>query len=123
MSLCSGQKVEADREKVKVWQENIEAASNAVKSLTDSLVAAKRASDNYKDISQYLTITAPFDGYVTERNMHVGSFVGPLGHGAYPAIIRVQQLEPAAHHHPSPRSYRRRSCARCRSRIYGLNSS
>lgn len=87
-----GQKVEADREKVKVWQENIEAAANAVKSLTDSLVAAKRASDNYKDISQYLVITAPFDGYVTERNMHVGSFVGPLGHGAYPAIIRVQQL-------------------------------
>lgn len=88
-----GQKVEADKEKVKAWQENIAAAANAVKSLTDSLVAAKKASENYKDISQYLTITAPFDGYVTERNMHVGSFVGPLGHGAYPSIVRVQELD------------------------------
>src|SRR5262249_1940960 len=40
----------------------------------------------------YLKIAAPFDGYITERNMHVGSFVGPLGENAYPPIVRIQQL-------------------------------
>ncbi len=90
--IVLGQKVEADREKVKAWQENVLAAENSVRALKDSLVAAQRAADNYKDISDYLKIVAPFDGYVTERNMHVGSFVGPLGKGAYPSIVRVQEL-------------------------------
>ncbi len=87
------QKVQADKEKVVAWQENVSAAENSVRSLKDSLVAAERACDSYKDIADYLQILAPFDGYVTERNMHVGSFVGPLGKGAYPPIIRVQQLD------------------------------
>lgn len=88
-----GQKVEADKEKVRAWEENVTAAAQALASVKDSMVAAERASDNYKDISDYLVIRAPFDGYVTERNMHVGSFVGPLGKGAYPPIIRVQELD------------------------------
>ncbi|HNB24432.1 MAG TPA: efflux RND transporter periplasmic adaptor subunit [Candidatus Melainabacteria bacterium] len=87
------EKVEADKQKVRAWQENVLAAENSVRSMKDSLTAAQRASDNYKDVSDYLKIYAPFDGYVTERNMHVGSFVGPLGKGAYPAIVRVQQLD------------------------------
>lgn len=86
------QKVVADREKVKAWKENVDAAENAVSALKESLTAARRSSENYRDIADYLKIYAPFDGYVTERNMHVGSFVGPLGKGAYPPIVRVQEL-------------------------------
>lgn len=86
------EKVQADKERVKAWEENVQSAMNAVKVTTESLAASKEASENYKDIADYLIIKAPFDGYVTERNMHVGSFVGPLGKGAYPPIIRVQEL-------------------------------
>lgn len=88
------EKVAADKERVKAWEKNVEAAENAVHSLADALAAAVKATENYKDIEDYLTIAAPFDGYVTERNLHVGSFVGPLGKGAYPPIVRVQQLSP-----------------------------
>jgi len=82
----------ADRDKIKAWEDNVKANQEQVKALEQSLSAAKRSADSYKDIADYLLIPAPFDGYVTERNMHVGSFVGPLGNGAYPPIVRIQQL-------------------------------
>jgi RND family efflux transporter MFP subunit len=83
--IVLGQKVSADKEKVN-------ASENQLKVQKNSLSAAVLSSQNYKDIQDYLTITAPFDGFVTERNMHVGSFVGPRGQDAYPPIIVVQQL-------------------------------
>jgi RND family efflux transporter MFP subunit len=88
------EQVSADRERMSAWQENIAAAQKQITSLEHSLAASKQATANYKDIADYLTIAAPFDGYITERNMHVGSFVGPLGKGAYPPIVRIQQLNP-----------------------------
>ena len=86
------QRVNADREKVKAWQQNVQAAEQQLQVQKKSLKAAISGAKNYKDISDYLTIRAPFDGYVTDRNMHVGSFVGPRGQDAYPPIIHVQQL-------------------------------
>src|SRR5581483_4439661 len=53
----------------------------------------QQAFDNFAVFASYLNLTAPFDGYVTERKMHVGSFVGPDGTGAYPPICRLQQLD------------------------------
>jgi RND family efflux transporter MFP subunit len=90
--IVLGQTVEADKEKMAAWSENIKAAERQVKSMNESLHAAHKATQSYKDIENYLTIAAPFDGYITERNMHVGSFCGPLGKGAYPPIVRIQQL-------------------------------
>jgi membrane fusion protein, multidrug efflux system len=87
-----GKIVDADRQKLLSWEENVKAAENAVRSLKNSVKSQTQATKNYQDISDYLTIAAPFDGYITERNMHVGSFVGPLGKGAYPPIVRIQQL-------------------------------
>ncbi len=74
------------------WNENVRAAENAVRALKNSVKSQGAATTNYRDIADYLTIAAPFNGYITERNMHVGSFVGPLGKGAYPPIVRIQQL-------------------------------
>lgn len=84
--------VAADKQKLSAWKENVRAAENAVRALKNSVQSQAQATKNYQDISDYLTIAAPFDGYITERNMHVGSFVGPLGKGAYPPIVRIQQL-------------------------------
>ena len=86
------QKVNADKEKVRACEETIKAVEHMVTAEKQSLNAAKKASENYQDIEDYLKIYAPFDGFVTERNMHVGSFVGPRGQGAYPPIVSVQQL-------------------------------
>jgi membrane fusion protein (multidrug efflux system) len=84
--------VAADKEKIKASEDNVKASQDQVKAVQQNESATKRAADSYKDIADYLLIAAPFDGYITERNMHVGSFAGPLGHGAYPPIVRIQQL-------------------------------
>lgn len=86
------QKVNADREKVKAWKENVAAAQQQLAAQKKHLEAAISGAKNFKDIHDYLTIRAPFDGFVTDRNMHVGSFVGPRGQDAYPPIVNVQQL-------------------------------
>lgn len=39
----------------------------------------------------YLTVTAPFDGLVTERNIHPGALVGPQAERAV-AMLRIQQV-------------------------------
>ncbi len=91
--IVLGQTVDADKQAVDTWSSNVVAAEHEVAALKDNLQAARKSLDNFADFASYLEIRAPFDGYITERNMHVGSFVGPLGTGAYPAICRIQQLD------------------------------
>ena len=86
------QTVEADRQKMDAWQQNVLAAEKQIASLKESVKSQQSATASFGQIADYLTVYAPFDGFITERNMHVGSFVGPLGKGAYPPIVRIQQL-------------------------------
>ena len=49
---------------------------------------------NYKaqvTMRNYLTVTAPFDGVITERNVHPGALAGPGAENAKPMLI-LQQL-------------------------------
>ena len=87
------QKVAAELETVHSWEHRVEASEKEVAALRESVTASKKSSDNFGDFAAYLNIVAPFDGYITVRNMHKGSFVGPLGAGAYPAIARIAQLQ------------------------------
>ena len=57
--------VEADQGQIAAAQQNVEAARQALKSVSD--------------MEGYLRITAPFAGVVTERNVHPGALVGPTG--------------------------------------------
>jgi membrane fusion protein, multidrug efflux system len=84
--------VESDRALVAAKESNVKSAQAQLVAMTEHKQAAEKSANSYRDIAAYLNITAPFDGYVTERNLHTGSFVGPLGKGAYPSIVRVQQL-------------------------------
>jgi RND family efflux transporter MFP subunit len=59
-----------------------EAAANADKARVSSL----------KALEGYLVIRAPFDGVITERNVHPGALVGPpAGAGAVP-MLRIEQV-------------------------------
>lgn len=87
------QKVEVDEERINSWKKKVDASKSEVNALQENLVAAKKGAENFRDFASYLNITAPFDGYITIRNMHKGSFVGPLGNGAYPEIARIAQLD------------------------------
>jgi membrane fusion protein, multidrug efflux system len=87
------QTVEADRQDVNTFIKRVNAKAHEVAMKKEEVDALKRSFENFADFASYLEIPAPFDGYVTERKMHVGSFVGPDGTGAYPPICRLKQLD------------------------------
>ena len=68
--------VEADQSQVVAAQKNVEAAREALNAVSQ--------------LERYLKVTAPFDGVVTERNVHPGALVGPgSGPGAAAPMLRV----------------------------------
>jgi RND family efflux transporter MFP subunit len=75
---------------VTVAQKNVEAAQAFVRSYEGSIRAAQAGVQALKDLEQYLTITAPFDGVITERGVHPGALVGP-NPGSSP-LLRLQQV-------------------------------
>jgi membrane fusion protein, multidrug efflux system len=87
------QSVEGDRQDVNTFIKKVNAKAHEVSQRKQEVEAMVKALESYSDFASYLEIPAPFDGYVTERKMHVGSFVGPDGSGAYPPICRVKQLD------------------------------
>jgi membrane fusion protein (multidrug efflux system) len=84
--------VEADRARVRLYEENEKAAQAQVISLAENAKAVGEAAHSVEDIESYLRITAPFDGVVTERNVHKGSLVGPSGGPASMPMLRIRQI-------------------------------
>src|SRR5579859_2252589 len=71
--------LDADRAQLKAQQDNVGAAQQALQAIAQ--------------MEAYLQIRAPFDGIVTERNVHPGALVGPAGAsgGALP-MLRIETL-------------------------------
>lgn len=57
------------------------------------LTAAKAFYDEMKVTQSYLTITAPFDGVITARNINPGAYVGPSGSGDALPMLTLQQQD------------------------------
>ena len=83
---------DADRARVQSWEENEKAARTQIQALQESENAAADAAHTSRDIETYLRITAPFDGVITERNVHEGSLAGPANGPASPPMLRIQQI-------------------------------
>src|SRR5712692_7955812 len=75
---------------VVVAEKTVEAAQALVHAYEDSIKAAQAQVQTLKDLQQYLTIKAPFEGIITERDVHPGALVGP-GSGSTP-LLRLQQV-------------------------------
>lgn len=73
-----------------VAEKTVEAAQALVRSYEDSTKAALAQVQAVKELGEYLRITAPFSGMITERNVHPGALVGPGG-GATP-LFRLHQI-------------------------------
>lgn len=85
--------VDADRAKVEAMRGSAEAAKSSLKSLSE--------------IEGYLDVRAPFDGVVTERNVHPGSLVGPAT-GAMTSslpMVRVEKISKLRLVVPVPEKY------------------
>ncbi len=84
--------VEADQGQVAAAQQNVEAARQALNSISE--------------MEGYLRVTAPFDGIVTERNVHPGALVGPAsGPGAATPMVRLVESDRLRLVVPVPEAY------------------
>ena len=85
--------VDADRARVQASRETAEAAKSALKSVSE--------------LEGYLQVRAPFDGIVTERNVHPGSLVGPAGSASSSSVpvVRVEKLDKLRLVVPVPERY------------------
>lgn len=75
---------------VEIAQKTAEAAQALVQSYESSIEAARAQVQAVRDLERYLQIKAPFDGIITERNVHPGALVGP-GTAATP-LLRLHQV-------------------------------
>jgi membrane fusion protein, multidrug efflux system len=75
---------------VEIAQKTVEAAEALVHSYESSIEAGRAQLQAVRDLEQYLEIKAPFDGIITERNVHPGALVGP-GTTATP-LLRLHQV-------------------------------
>jgi membrane fusion protein, multidrug efflux system len=83
-----------------------QAVAAQVKAAQDNVSAAKQSLQSITEIEGYLQIRAPFDGVVTERNVHPGALVGPAGGpGASVPMVRVETLARLRLVVPVPENY------------------
>jgi membrane fusion protein (multidrug efflux system) len=73
--LVAGQTASADKGLVDAAEQNVSAAKEALRSVSQT--------------ESYLTIASPFDGVVTARNLHPGALIGPAS-GASPSVPILQ---------------------------------
>lgn len=57
-----------------------------------SLSAEKARVSSLKTLESYLVVRAPFDGVMTERNVHPGALVGPPGGTTALPMLRIEQV-------------------------------
>ncbi|GEM_PF-88943 len=75
---------------VAVAEQTVASDQAQVQAAQENAVAARQRLKSVSELESYLEIRAPFDGVVTERNLHPGALVGPsTGAGAQP-ILRLE---------------------------------
>jgi membrane fusion protein (multidrug efflux system) len=73
---------------VMVASQTVSADQGMVQAAEQSVAAARDAARSVSQTESYLSITAPFDGVVTTRNLHPGALIGPASGqpGAQPIL-------------------------------------
>jgi RND family efflux transporter MFP subunit len=70
-------------------EKQADATQELVRSRRQAASAAQSVVEARKEMEAYLTITAPFDGVVTDRLVHPGALAGP---GVDTALLIIQQV-------------------------------
>jgi membrane fusion protein, multidrug efflux system len=78
---------------LEIAQRAVDADKARVQASRESAEAAKSALQSIAELEGYLHVRAPFDGVVTERNVHPGSLVGPASSASNSAVpmVRVEK--------------------------------
>ena len=86
---------------VEIAERGLEAARAHVNALKGSGGAAQAAVTAVREMEAYLQLVAPFDGVITERNVHPGSLVGP----STGTLLRIEQVARLRLTVPVPEAY------------------
>lgn len=85
-------KVQGDQAKVRSAEQMVNATQAALVAEKDKVRAAKQALNSMREMKGYLTVRAPFDGVITERNVHEGSLVSSSP--SNPPMLKIEQISP-----------------------------
>ncbi len=78
---------------LEVAQKAVDGNRARLEAARDGEKAARAALQSVTEIEGYLQVRAPFDGVVTERNVHPGALVGPgSGSGVNVPLLKVEQV-------------------------------
>lgn len=83
--------VDADRARLEASREGAQAAKSALRAVAD--------------LEGYLQVRAPFNGIVTERNVHPGSLVGPSANASAIPMLRLEKVDRLRLVVPVPEKY------------------
>jgi len=86
---------------VDIAERTFEATRAQVDALMNSGMAAESNVKAVSELEAYLGLTAPFDGVITQRNVHPGSLVAPSGE----AMLRLEQVSRLRLTVPVPETY------------------
>jgi RND family efflux transporter MFP subunit len=91
---------------VVVAEKAAEAGQSQIVSAQQSIEAARQSLNALRDMEGYLRLTAPFDGVITERNVHPGALVGPAsGSTSAAPLLRLVQNQRLRLVVPVPEAY------------------
>jgi RND family efflux transporter MFP subunit len=66
----------------------VDAQKALIRSIQTQATAARAAAAGLTEMLQYLSVTAPFDGVITERKVHPGALAGPSAG----SLLRLEQI-------------------------------
>jgi len=73
-----------------IAQKALEVDRSQIAAAEQGVEAARQSVDAIAQLDAYLNVTAPFDGVITERNVHPGALVGPAsGPDASTPLLRL----------------------------------
>jgi membrane fusion protein (multidrug efflux system) len=89
-----------------IAQKTVDADQSQTAAAQQTVEAARQAVEAIIQVADYLKVTAPIDGVVTERNVHPGALVGPnSGPAATTPMVRVVQTDRLRLVVPVPEAY------------------
>ncbi len=66
----------------------VDAQKALIRSIQTQAMAARASAAGLSEMLQYLEVSAPFDGVITERRAHPGALAGP----GQPSLLRLEQI-------------------------------
>lgn len=66
----------------------VDAQKALIRSIQTQATAARASAAGLSEMLQYLEVSAPFDGVITERRAHPGALAGP----GQPSLLRLEQI-------------------------------